>query len=545
MKKITVSSYFKKRKIAFIGFLMITLILGFVAPLKSFILQWIIDASGEKEVIRYLILGLILISISFETETISRNIYSKLQSESIKYLRDCSMEAILKRSMKKYSASSSTADLSLLTNDMKILSDDYFSSLYQIITYGMMLFFALCMYIYIDPTMLLFVCIAAIAPLILPKILEKRLKQSRINFSQKSEEYVRNTTEILNGYEVISNFRVQYLFGERNKEHAQKLANSEYKFQKTVNYSITLSSLLSNSLFFLVLMFGMLLVLKGKISLGYMVAATNLSNFVTAPCQVIAQNCARLKASVKIREKIEILMNLDEKEEFENLKKRHLAKVDIKNVQFTYDNSKENVLNDISFRCEKDEKIALIGESGSGKSTLAKILCGNLKGYSGEILFYDNENRIMQYSESKYSIGYVSQTPYIFNDTIRNNICLYEQYSDTMINSVLEQVGLCEVVAALENGIDTIISENIKNLSGGQLQRIALARLIIRRYDLLIVDEITSSLDSETTEAIMKLLLDLKCMVIIVTHDTFGAYMNDFDKVYEVKQGVLKRKKND
>lgn len=146
MKKITVSSYFKKRKIAFIGFLMITLILGFVAPLKSFILQWIIDASGEKEVIKYLILGLILISISFVTETVSRNIYSKLQSESIKYLRDCSMEAILKRSMKKYSASSSTADLSLLTNDMKILSDDYFSSLYQIITYGMMLFFALCMY---------------------------------------------------------------------------------------------------------------------------------------------------------------------------------------------------------------------------------------------------------------------------------------------------------------------------------------------------------------------------------------------------------------
>ena len=86
MKKITVSSYFKKRKIAFIGFLMITLILGSVAPLKSFILQWIIDASGEKEVIKYLILGLILISISFVTETISRNIYSKLQSESIKFL---------------------------------------------------------------------------------------------------------------------------------------------------------------------------------------------------------------------------------------------------------------------------------------------------------------------------------------------------------------------------------------------------------------------------------------------------------------------------
>lgn len=77
-------------------------------------------------------------------------------------------------------------------------------------------------------------------------------------------------------------------------------------------------------------------------------------------------------------------------------------------------------------------------------------------------------------------------------------------------------------------------------MSGGQLQRIALARLIIRKYDLIIVDEITSSLDPETTESIMKLLLGLNCMVIVVTHDIFGAYMDEFDKVYEIKQGTLK-----
>lgn len=211
-EKITINSYFRRRKIVFIGFVIVTLILGFVAPLKSFILQWIIDARGEKEVIKYLILGLILISISFAMESISRNIYSKLQSGSIEFLRNSSMNAILKRSMKKYSASSSTSDLSLLTNDMKILNDDYFSSLYQVIAFGMMLFFALCMYIYIDPTMLLFVAIAAIAPLVLPKILEKYLKQNRTKFSEKSEEYVKNTTQILNGYEVISSFRVQSLF---------------------------------------------------------------------------------------------------------------------------------------------------------------------------------------------------------------------------------------------------------------------------------------------------------------------------------------------
>ena len=540
-EKITINSYFRRRKIVFIGFVIVTLILGFVAPLKSFILQWIIDARGEKEVIKYLILGLILISISFAMESISRNIYSKLQSGSIEFLRNSSMNAILKRSMKKYSASSSTSDLSLLTNDMKILNDDYFSSLYQVIAFGMMLFFALCMYIYIDPTMLLFVAIAAIAPLVLPKILEKYLKQNRTKFSEKSEEYVKNTTQILNGYEVISSFRVQSLFKKENKKQAQKLAYSEYKFQRMVNYSITLSSFLSNSLFFLVLMFGMLLVFEEKITLGYMVAATNLSNFVLAPCQVIAQSYARMKASVKIREKIEIFINSEEKEEsFGNSINHRLLKMNVKNIKFSYDNSKEEILQDVNLCCEKNEKIALVGESGSGKSTLARILCGNLEGYSGEISFYDEAKKKMQFLESKQRIGYISQTPYIFNDTIRNNICLYEKYSDDIVENVLKQVGLCDVVNALEKGIDTIISENIKNLSGGQLQRIALARLIIRKYDLIIVDEITSSLDPETTESIMKLLLGLNCMVIVVTHDIFGAYMDEFDKVYEIKQGTLK-----
>ena len=458
---------------------MITVVLGFVAPLKSFILQWIIDASGEKEVIRYLVLGLILISISFVTESFSRNIYSRLQSESIEFLRRHSMNAILKRSMKKYNDSSITADISLLTNDMKILCEDYFIPLYQITTYGMMLLFSLCMYIYINPVMLLFVCIAAVAPLILPKILEKNMKESRKNFSEESEEYVRNSTEILNGYEIILGFQVQDLFGKKNNEKAQRLADAEYKFQKNVNYSITLSSLLSNGLFFLVLMFGMLLVLNGKITLGYMVAATNLSNFVIAPCQVIAQNYARMKAVAKIREKIESLMNFEEnKDIIVNSGKQQLSRIDVRGLQFAYDNSKEWILHDISFCCKNREKIALIGESGSGKSTIAKIMSGNLNGYLGEIAFFDNERKKMQFSESQHCIGYVSQMPYIFNDTIRNNICLYENYSDDVINDVLEQVGLSDVVNTLEKGIDTIINENIKNLSGGQLQRIALARLI-------------------------------------------------------------------
>ena len=90
----------------------------------------------------------------------------------------------------------------------------------------------------------------------------------------------------------------------------------------------------------------------------------------------------------------------------------------------------------------------------------------------------------------------------------------------------------------MENGLETVIDENIKNLSGGQLQRIALARVLIRKYDMLILDEVTSSLDPETTKNIMEYVLELPNIVIVITHDVFGSYMNRFDKVYTIEKGL-------
>ncbi len=127
----------------------------------------------------------------------------------------------------------------------------------------------------------------------------------------------------------------------------------------------------------------------------------------------------------------------------------------------------------------------------------------------------------------------------------KNNICLYADFSDDEIYRILNVVGLSEEISLLENGLDTIIDENIKNLSGGQLQRIALARVLIRKFDMLILDEVTSSLDPEMTESIMKYVLGLKGIVLVIMHDVFGRYMMNFDKVYEMVKGKLKGKKDE
>ena len=181
----------------------------------------------------------------------------------------------------------------------------------------------------------------------------------------------------------------------------------------------------------------------------------------------------------------------------------------------------------------------MIGESGCGKSTLAKLLFQYYPDYSGDILFNGTQVREIDRKSFYQHIGYIAQTTYLFNDTIRNNICLREQFSEERLAHAIEMAGLTDWLRTLPDGLETVISENGKNLSGGQRQRIGIARLALREYDLIIADEITASLDPETAQQVMMNLLSMPCMVVAITHDQNGAFIKSFDVRYRIDSGVV------
>lgn len=539
-KKKTINEYIKKHKIYTCLFFIVTIGLAFVAPLKSFILQWLIDASSKESAIYYLILGSIITVLSFALEIVSRNTFSKLQCNCISTTRNNIIEQLLKREKYVEKEESNTQYLSMLTNDLQIISNDYYSSIYSIISYGGMLIFVLFMYIYIDISMLLFVIIAGVTPLILPRLLDKTMERTRTNYSEKIAKYTSNIKELLYGFEVIRNFSVEKNYETLHARESKKTAQSEYRFKKYVNLSITTSSLLGNLLFFMVLLFGMFLVFDGKITIGYMVAATNLSNFVITPCQIISSSYATYKSSKKIAEKIESAMNQinDNKKEIKNI--NEIEEIVIDNLSFRYRKDLSLTLNNICLTWnETNKKIALIGESGSGKSTLAKLIYKYSDHFNGSIKI--NNKNIQEISkESLYKmIGYISQDTYIFNDSIKNNICLYNDFSEEELEDAINRAGLGKYIHSLPEGINTILSENGKNLSGGQIQRITLARTLIRKYPAIIADEVTSNLDANTTEVIMDNLLENNCMLLVITHDVYNKFMKKFDQIYTINHGQI------
>lgn len=175
-----------------------------------------------------------------------------------------------------------------------------------------------------------------------------------------------------------------------------------------------------------------------------------------------------------------------------------------------------------------------MGESDSGKTTLTKIILGLLLGYTGNVWYGEQEQKMVN-AESLYDhIAYVDQQVYLFQDTVRFNITLGKPYTDEEIMEVVRKCCLEEYVLSLPDGLDSIIMENGKNLSGGQRQRIALARALIREVQYIILDEGTSALDAQTAEEIESELMTIPDLTLLtITHNLRSS--GKYDKIFNLK----------
>jgi ABC-type bacteriocin/lantibiotic exporter with double-glycine peptidase domain len=218
-------------------------------------------------------------------------------------------------------------------------------------------------------------------------------------------------------------------------------------------------------------------------------------------------------------------------------------KFSMQNINFSYGSSNVCAIKDLSLDIYRGETIGLIGKSGSGKSTLIDLILGLYRPSSGEIKIDDQivtERNIRKWQKK---IGYVPQSIYLTDDTIRNNIAFglpLEEINDNLLSDAIKDAQLTEFISNIELGLDTIIGEKGVRISGGQRQRIGIARALYKKPEILILDEATSALDNSTEEDFMKAvdLLKGERTIIIVAHRL--STLKNCDKIYSLSNGVLK-----
>ena len=513
----------------------------------DFLMGFIVDifASGDSD--KFLIItisSISLIIVMFLTEYIDGLVMSSYIKNTVNYLRTDIFSKIINKDIKDFSLDNSGKYISILYNDLKIIEDNFFNNLFQVISCFISFIISLVVLFSISPTIVIFISIFGVLGFIIPNALSKKLVIQKNEYSQNLEQVTSITKDLFSGFEVIKGFNISNKINEIFKTASTNVETSKKKYSILEGIIRGFSLSFSVTIYLGVLLLGGYLMYKKSITVGTAIIIIQLSTHIVGPVKLSISLINQIRSVAMIADKIEEILE-DTHDDFENIKLENFSKsICIENLNFSYTEERK-ALDNINITFDKNKKYAIVGESGSGKSTLIKLLMRYYNDYEGKISI-DNLNIKNIYSSDLYkNISMIQQNVFMFDDSIKENIRLYSNHDDKDILNACERSGLNKLINKLPHGINSLVGENGKKLSGGEKQRIAIARALINNTQILILDESTSALDNETAYNLENSLLNLENLTLItVTHKLIKNILNRYDEIIVMKNGKIIEKGN-
>ena len=510
----------------------------------------IIIESGEKIDALLFICGLILITFFFRNlfRYLALYFLTPIRNGVVHDLRSTLHEKVISLPLGFFTEKKRGDITSRMTTDLVEIEWSIMSSLEMIFRDPLQIIIYLITLMVISPTLTLFVIILfPITGFLIAKV-GKSLKKS----SEKSQEKMGDILSVLD--ENIGGLRVVKLFNAEKDVH-QKFDRESKKYQSLMtsllrkkDLSSPMSEFLSTIVMVVVMWFGGKLVLGGSSHLspeafiGYILIFSQIippaKSFTTAYYRLQKGSAA----AARVYELMDTKNTIIDSENPKSVSKINES-LELKNVSFRYENT--DVLSNISFTIEKGKTIALVGKSGSGKSTIADLCARFYDINEGEICVDGVNIKSIKLSDLRHLMGVVSQESILFNDSIYNNIKMGNPSANK--EEIIEAAKIAnayDFIMQTENTFETNIGEKGDKLSGGQKQRISIARAILKNPDLLILDEATSSLDTESEklvqDALKKLMKERTTLVIAHRLST----IKDADEIIVLSKGEIVERGN-
>ena len=431
--------------------------------------------------------------------------------------------------------------ISILTNDINTIETEYFRTFLNLVKSGFLFLFAFGTIFYVSYQMTIALMILSIISFVFGNIPMKNLKTFKEKFSNSQSEYTARTSEYFNGYETIKVFGLEKFISKVFYSNSKNVYDKGLEYQKRYSLVTMISYFFGGFTFLGGFVCGGYLAYKGFITLGQMIVCVQLTNHIVNPLMFAIESYGKFKSVDKILNKIENTLISEENVETTEIKDVN-NKISLEYVSFKYDDKK--VLENISFDFEKGKKYALVGLSGSGKSTLMKLISKRIKADEGKICIDGTDLDEISRNSIINLISTINQNVFLFKGSIYDNITLFSKdYSEEKVKDVILKAELGKYLDRLYD--KELISENANNLSGGEKQRISIARSLIKDTKIILADEILSSLDNEIAFSIEKGLLELENITLIsVTHRLIKENLKQYDKILVLKDGKIEEKGN-
>ncbi|WP_300713683.1 ABC transporter ATP-binding protein [uncultured Acetatifactor sp.] len=521
-------------------------------PLFSLVMSALVDCAGKNaEVLFRTLLGGIGYAVIYNLLALSyRCMKTWILTDARYFLKRDIFAALMNRSVADFDAGSSAEYMNELSNNLNQFENVYWGNHLHLFECLMSFIAAAAICISLQPLLLVLMLFLALLSMGVTRLTTSPLEKSMESFAKSAESYTGEIRDDFAGFRLIRSYGILPLILRKhdNKNRAMETANRQnINCRMVCAYAGNFVGLLSTVL---VMAMASYFSLKGMFSAGMVIAFGHLIGQIISPIESMPSIVANFRASRPLEKRFRHLLG-------ENITSRNLLiqtlstkdadipkangfreEIILDKLSFRYETLSREVLRNLSFRFRTGKHYAVIGKSGCGKSTLLSLLLGHYPNYSGSIRYDGVELRELTREYLGNTVAYVSQDTFLFQDTIQNNITLYhEEYTPQEIEAVLEQAGLKGLVDSLPEGLSAMVEENGKNFSGGEKQRFSLARALLRKSRVLLLDEFTANLDKETAEKIEEQVMGLKdCLIITVTHRLTPDMHSRYDGILDLTQ---------
>ena len=515
---------------------------GSLNLILSWIIQQLMDtAAGESGALSFRTLLLISAGFVLLCAGLSLLNYAsqpRFLERAMRQYKDFAFKKLIGKSISSFRDESAAGYLSALTNDAASIETNYLAQMLAMITKAVTFIGALllmCRY------SLLMTAIAAgltVLPLIASLLTGNRLQAVESRVSERNGEFTAALSDCLAGFTVVKNFKAEReifrLFAQSNKalEH-EKFTGRRIKTLVGMIGAVT--GIFAQLGVFIA---GVYLSMKGgSMTPGAVVLFVNLMNFIISPIAELPGLLACRKAALGLVDKLAAALERSSSREGSETLNRLEHGIRLENVSFAYEPGK-TVLHGINAEFEAGRAYALVGGSGSGKSTLLNLLMAAETNYSGHILADGIELSDIS-TESLYgTMAAIQQNVFVFNASIKDNVSMFRDFPKTEMDEAIARAHLGALIR--ERGEDYLCGENGSGLSGGEKQRISIARSLLKKSSVLLADEVTAALDAQTAHRVSSDILDLQGITrIVVTHTLEESLLRRYDKIFVLRSGRI------